>query len=253
LEVEFAAPEFPPAPVLPEVAEPSAVPPAPEPPPPTPDPVVLVALEVAGPDAAEEPALPLTAVEVPLEVELAAPVLPPTLLLLVEAEPVLPVVTFPPADDVALPEVPPVPLPVTLPELPEVPTTEMPPVPAPAPPPEPPELLAAPVTAPDVPEPPPAFPPVALPLLAVDVPAPVALPVPPDVAVPPDVVFEVPDVEELLEVPPDVAVPEPPPEEVLPLVAALLAGPLAAECSCAASTSSINMTSSHSLHLRVLS
>jgi hypothetical protein len=96
-------------------------------------------------------------------------------------------------------------------------------------------------------------PPPAAPLAAVAVPAPVALPVLPDVDVPPEVVVDVPDVEELCVVPSDVALPELPPASVFPLVAALLAGPLAAECSCAARTSSINMSSSHSLHVRVLS
>jgi hypothetical protein len=108
------------------------------------------------------------------------------------------------------------------------------------------------VTPPEVPEPLPAVPPPAAPLTAVAVPVPVALPVLPDFDVPPEVVVEVPVEEELFVVPPELALPELPPASVFPLVAALLAGPLAAECSCAARTSSINMSSSHSLHVRVL-
>jgi hypothetical protein len=245
---EFALPESPPAPVVPEAAEPVAEPPAPEPPPAPDVPVVLLLVELDAPDALDEPPLPEVAVEVPFDWELAEPVLPPVLWLLVDAEPVLPVVTLPPVADVALPLVPPVPLPVTEPELPELARTAMPPVPAPAPPPLPPVLPVAAVTAPEVPEPPPAVPPPAAPLAAVAVPVPVALPVLPDVDVPPVVVVEVPLEDELLFVPPELALPELPPASVFPLVAALLAGPLAAECSCAARTSSINMTSSHSVH-----
>jgi hypothetical protein len=176
--------------------------------------------------------------------------LPPIAVLDVLAEPVLPVVTLPPAEDVALPLVPPLPLPVTLPELPEPATTATPPVPAPEPPPEPPLLPELAVALPDVPEPPPAVPPPALPLVAVAVPPPVAAPVPPDVEVPPDVVVDVPDVDELWVVPLEVESPEVPPASVFPLVAALLAGPVAAECSCAARTSSISISGSHSLLAR---
>jgi hypothetical protein len=236
LTVENAAPELPPAPVSPEVAEPVAVPAAPEPP------DVLIAGSVAAPDAPEEPALPLVAVEEPFDCEFAAPVLPPMLVFEVEAEPELPVMTLPPADAEALPVEPPEPVPVTFPELPELALTAMPPVPAPEPPPDPPVLPAVGETAPVLPDPPPAVPPPAVPLPAVAVPEPVAFPVLPDVDDPPDVVVEVPDVELLVVVPVDVELPELPPELVVPVVAV----PFAA-CSCAARTSSINIAGSCSL------
>lgn len=80
------------------------------------------------PDA---PPAPLVAFDVPVDVEVAAPVLPPVLLSFVVALPVLPVVVSPEAVAEAEPERPPPARPLTLPEFPDTSTIEIPPVPPP--------------------------------------------------------------------------------------------------------------------------
>jgi hypothetical protein len=85
-----------------------------------------------------------------------------------------------------------------------------------------------------------------LPLLAVELPVFVALPVVPDVDEPPEVVFESPDPDELCVVPFEVELPVVPPVPVSPVVAVP-----PAECNCAARTSSISISGSHSTAWRV--
>jgi hypothetical protein len=93
-------------------------------------------------------------------------VLPPLLVLLVVAAPVLPDVVLPEAEDFEAPVLPPVLDPLTLPELPDVPVITLPPVPPPLPPPPPPEP-ELPLALPDEPEPPFTAPPPATPVTEV--------------------------------------------------------------------------------------
>lgn len=214
LPVEEAEPELPPLPDPPDPDELVDVPPLPEPPPDPVEPDLLLAVDAAGPDDPDLPPGPLVALEVPVEVAVDEPVLPPLLLLFVVAPPVLPDVVLPEADEVAPPVLPPVPEPLTLPELPDVPVTTLPPVPPPLPPPPPP-LPELPLALPDEPEPPVTLPPPATPVTAVLVGELIALPELPECDEPVAVVVLEPLELVLEDVPEEVELPEEPPLPVL--------------------------------------
>jgi hypothetical protein len=91
----FALPEVPPSPVLPESEYAEAAPGAPLPPPLPLAPVVELSGSVDAPVAPLVPPAPVFAVEVAFEPEFDAPELPPVLVFVVVALPVLPVVAEP--------------------------------------------------------------------------------------------------------------------------------------------------------------
>jgi hypothetical protein len=265
LPADVAVPELPPLPVGPDVADASAAPPSPDPPPEPAVPDVEPAVPLAAPLRPELPPAPDVAAEVPLEVACEAPVLPPVERFVVVAEPLLPLDVEPELDADAMPLVPPPEWLETEPELPDPLCTTTPPVPPPLPPPLPP-LPFPPLALPLVPELPLLEPPPALPLWAEPDGELVALPELPECDEPlvltllePD--FDVLDDDELdealPELPPGPVEPEEPDPAELPpepeppeedWVLKLWAGAsgcapvlLAAECRCAASTSSTSM------------
>jgi hypothetical protein len=122
----------------------------------------LLAVPVLAPLAPDVPPAPVDAVDVPVEVALAAPVLPPRAESDVVADPVVPEVVAPVALAEAAPDVPPPAEPDTLPELPDVAVTESAPDP-----PEPDCVLStAPNASPVSPDVPQTEPPLAPPLPA---------------------------------------------------------------------------------------